>query len=189
MAERHRTSQKATVNLTVEPAGTQPQQQAAASVSLERPASFALNVKGPHSPQVAQLLGRARQDLAHFKNGISQAMVEQVSVHAGPCWRLLHASEMTRTSTLGWPNTSTPPFCLVQVYCTGNYQGFRLQIISNQLYVVSRPAQSSCACRRLPLCCAGALLYAAGASHAAGCGLRPSDATATHIWRRLDAGR
>ena len=84
VAERHRNSHKATVNATVEPAGTQPQQQAPALVSRERPASLALNVKGPHSPQVAQLLSRARQDLAHFKNGISQAMVEQVGVYASP---------------------------------------------------------------------------------------------------------
>ena len=84
MAERHRNSHKATVNVTVEPAGTLPQQQAPPLVSMERPASLALNVKGPHSPQVAQLLSRARQDLAHFQNGISQAMVEQVSVCASP---------------------------------------------------------------------------------------------------------
>lgn len=116
MAERHRNSQKATVNFTADPAGREPKQQAAALVSMERPASLALNVKGPHSPQVAQLLGRARQDLAHFKNGISQAMVEQVSVHASLCWLLFHASDLA--STLGRLNHPLHGLCRCTVLAT-----------------------------------------------------------------------
>ena len=144
VAERHKNSHKATVNLTADPAGTQPQQQAAALVSMERPASLALNVKGPHSPQVAQLLSRARQDLAHFESGISQAMVEQVGVYASPCWFLFHA-------TRGDPHSGTaqqfdPPFlpCAGLLY----WQLSGLPSADHQQSVICgkwTPAQSSCA--------------------------------------------
>ena len=83
------------------------------------------------SPQLHELVSQVAVDLLPFEHGITLAMVEQASQShlLLPCCALYITYQTAGDA------------CCLQAYCTGRLPGMRIQIIDQQVYVVSTSCQ------------------------------------------------